>query len=431
MIKSAIVQNARFGVFLLLVAMVLGALVLFHEVILPFVLAAFLSYLIHPIVAWLHGLRVRGRRVPRGAAILAVYAVVIGLMIVGGAWFLPRFTGEVNRLVRTLPTILHQVEQNWVLPLEERVNNLVSSISPSPEEPQVVAVAPQPAHNGVARPAPEGPRVDAPWRALLEEYTYVVRRVDEDRFEVVPRRRSEAQAPKPENGVHWNLQVSELFAQSRSLLEENLIDLLLKGRRFLLVVANSFFSTFLVLMLAAFILIDPGRILRFLRSLFPRHYQGFYRILVKRLDHGLSGVVRGQLIICAVNGVLTGIGITLLGVPFAFTLSLLATVFSLIPIFGVLISTVPILVIALTQSLTTALLALAWILVIHFIEGNFLNPKILGDAARIHPALIVFALVVGQYMAGVAGALLAVPIFSLLQTSFLFLKTMAENAETA
>ncbi len=96
-----------------------------------------------------------------------------------------------------------------------------------------------------------------------------------------------------------------------------------------------------------------------------------------------------------------------------------------------LISTIPILLMALTVSLSTAALALGWILVIHFIEGNFLNPKILGDSAKIHPVLIVFALLVGEHFAGVLGALLAVPIFSLVQNSFLFLKSRAERLETA
>ena len=85
----------------------------------------------------------------------------------------------------------------------------------------------------------------------------------------------------------------------------------------------------------------------------------------------------------------------------------------------------------LTVSVGTGFLALAWILVIHFIEGNFLNPKIMGTAAHIHPVLIVFALVTGEHTAGIPGALLAVPIFSILQTLFLFLKAMVDEFDPA
>ena len=171
--------------------------------------------------------------------------------------------------------------------------------------------------------------------------------------------------------------------------------------------------------------------LNFLCSLVPdRHHHAFNRF-IHGLDHGLSGVVRGQVMICLINGSLTGIGIAIIGVPFVFSLTLIATVFSLIPIFGVLISTIPIILIALTVSFTTALAALGWILIIHFIEGNFLNPKVMGDSSKIHPVFIIFALMVGQYMGGIMGALLAVPAFSLLQNSFLFLKGLAEEVETA
>ncbi|GIS37054.1 MAG: hypothetical protein Ct9H90mP9_0840 [Pseudomonadota bacterium] len=66
---------------------------------------------------------------------------------------------------------------------------------------------------------------------------------------------------------------------------------------------------------------------------------------------------------------------------------------------------------------------------IHFIEGNFLNPKNHGNRSTHSSGPDCFALVTGEYIAGIAGALLAVPIFSILQTLFLFLKAMVEKFE--
>ena len=133
-------------------------------------------------------------------------------------------------------------------------------------------------------------------------------------------------------------------------------------------------------------------------------------------------MVRGQLIICLINGTLTGIGLLIFDVKFALTLSLLTAVTSLIPIFGVFISSIPIILMALTNSFITALLMLAWILLIHFIEGNILNPKIIGKSAEIHPVLVILALMAGEREYGIFGALIAVPIFSILQTSYLFIR---------
>lgn len=105
-------------------------------------------------------------------------------------------------------------------------------------------------------------------------------------------------------------------------------------------------------------------------------------------------------------------GLLILQVKFAFILATVAMVFSLIPIFGSILSTLPIVVVALASGPLTALLAVGWIVLIHFLEANFLNPKIMGDAAKIHPVVIVLALVAGEHFYGLAGALFAVPFVS-------------------
>ena len=63
---------------------------------------------------------------------------------------------------------------------------------------------------------------------------------------------------------------------------------------------------------------------------------------------------------------------------------------------------------------------LGWIIVIHLVEANFLNPKIMGDAAKIHPVLVVFALIAGEHSYGLVGALFAVPVASIIQTIFIY-----------
>ena len=78
--------------------------------------------------------------------------------------------------------------------------------------------------------------------------------------------------------------------------------------------------------------------------------------------------------------------------------------------------------VGLTQDFGTALLVLAWIVGIHQLEAHVLNPKIMGDAARVHPVLVVFALLAGESAAGIVGALLAVPVLSITQTLFFYLR---------
>jgi predicted PurR-regulated permease PerM len=134
-----------------------------------------------------------------------------------------------------------------------------------------------------------------------------------------------------------------------------------------------------------------------------------------------------------VNGVLTLIGLLVLRIPFAFALSALATLLYVVPIFGTILSSIPIVLLALTAGgIGKGLLALAWILVIHALEAYVLNPKIMGNASRIHPVLIVLALVIGERSWGIVGALLAVPVASVVVAVFRFLqRKIAELEERA
>ncbi|MEB3328652.1 MAG: AI-2E family transporter [Candidatus Sericytochromatia bacterium] len=166
----------------------------------------------------------------------------------------------------------------------------------------------------------------------------------------------------------------------------------------------------LVFMLTGFLLYDLPRFKAWLARLVPVSYRAATRALMADIDRGLAGAVRGQIGVCIVNGVLTTLGLMALGVKFAITLGVLAGFFSLIPVFGTLFSSVPIVAVALTNSLATGLLALVWILVIHLIEANFLNPNIIGHNAELHPALVVLALLIGEHYGGPVGLLIAVPI---------------------
>ena len=97
--------------------------------------------------------------------------------------------------------------------------------------------------------------------------------------------------------------------------------------------------------------------------------------LVARIDRGLSGVVRGQLIICLVNGVLSAIGFAIVGLKYWPVMALVATVFSLVPIFGSIASSVPAVALGLTQSPGVAFFALQALYLV-------LNPVVIATGRR-------------------------------------------------
>lgn len=175
-------------------------------------------------------------------------------------------------------------------------------------------------------------------------------------------------------------------------------------------VFSAILSVVLIFMLTSFLLYDIQRFGAWLHRLIPESYRTGIEALMRDIDKGLAGAVRGQIGVCIVNGVLTTVGLLILNVKFAVTLGVVAGFLSLIPVFGTLVSTIPAVLVGLTQSWVTALLVLVWILLIHLLEANFLNPKIIGHNAELHPALVVLALLIGEHYGGAAGLLIAVPL---------------------
>ena len=201
-------------------------------------------------------------------------------------------------------------------------------------------------------------------------------------------------------GGKWERSIKQWMAERLKSTEGESQRAIEYGQKFIGAVVSGIGRLFLVLMVAAFILVDLGRIQEFLRSLVPDQYQLDYDRIATGIDRGLSGVIRGQIVICAINGALTYLGLWLFHVKYPLLLAGIAAAMSFIPVFGSILSSVPIVVIALISSgtfdLRQGLFVLAWIIGIHQVEANLLNPKIMGDAAKIHPVLVVFALIGGR-----------------------------------
>jgi predicted PurR-regulated permease PerM len=406
----------------------LGIVLFLNKILFPFLLASFLAYVLAPVIENLHQRKIRSHSISRGLAVLLVYFVILIVLIGGGSYVVPNVSAEMGHMIQELPKAVTKVSKEWGPVFDEKIRD-ITSLFPEPEimEPLPVIENNEPQSKTTVTQKENGELLK-----ILDGYTYEIRGLDSDRIEVVPHRKIGRESGIEENEqvpLDINTQISILAEEGMNRLKADMVRFLGFGRQLITKVVGSVFTLFLTFMVAAFILVDTERILSFWRSLVPRKYHLRYNDLLKSLDKGLNGVVRGQLMICLINGILTFIGLLMIGVPFAFTLGLVAMVFSLIPIFGTILSSIPIVIMGLTISLSTGLLALAWILLIHFIEGNFLNPKIMGTSAQIHPAIIVFVLVTGEHMAGIAGALLAVPVYSILQTFFFFLKSMVDELE--
>ncbi len=136
----------------------------------------------------------------------------------------------------------------------------------------------------------------------------------------------------------------------------------------------------------------------------------------------LGGYARTQILVAFVDAVGIGIGAWILGLPLVLPLATLVFLGSFIPIVGALVSgSVAVLVALVDQDVQTAVIMLAIVLLVQQIEGNVLQPWLMGNAVSLHPVAVLLAVTAGTGVAGVLGALLAVPIAAVVNTVVLYL----------
>jgi predicted PurR-regulated permease PerM len=380
-----------------------GVVALAHEVMLPFVLALVIAYVLAPLVGW-----VEERHVSRAVAILLVYVVVIGSIASFVRLAAPRIGQELGGLRRDLPDLVGEIRDHWIPKAEERLRSVGLSSPPAPED------RPRHAPSFVAHLDPDGSLaidVGSGARIVQTHSGYVVR--------------SSEEKDEPRDAI------SDAFDESFSYVQRNAIEFARIGRDIVLGVSRAVFVVGITLMLAAYMMITRERIHAFFLSLVTPARRASFELLLARVDRGLSGVVRGQLLICLINGALCAVGFAIIGLKYWPVLAIVATVCSLIPIFGSIAGAVPAVLLGLTQSFGAAVVVVLFIVGVHQLEANVLNPKIMGDWAKIHPVLVIFSLLVGEHFFQAAGALLAVPTMSIAQSLFLHFREVIERDDPA
>ncbi len=177
---------------------------------------------------------------------------------------------------------------------------------------------------------------------------------------------------------------------------------------------NFLVNAVLILFLAFFIQMEREKIGDFIRVLLPREYRPYYDAKADAVHQKVSQWFQGQLILCLVIGVLVFIALFILGMPYAQTLALLAGFMEFIPYAGPIISALPAVFIALTQSgFGWALVVLAVYYAIQICENNLLVPLVMKHAVGLSPIAIMFGMLVGVSFPSVVhpviGIILAVP----------------------
>ncbi len=185
-------------------------------------------------------------------------------------------------------------------------------------------------------------------------------------------------------------------------------------------VAGLFFSLITIPMVFFFMLKDGKKFVPSIQRLFPERYREEVGVAFARMDDTLSHYISGQALECLFVGVFMGTGYTIIGQPNALLLALIAMVTQLIPYLGPYIGAVPSVLLASTISWKQVAFVLAITVVVHLIDGNFIYPNVIGRSLDVHPLTIVIILLVVSHLYGVIGTVLAIPVYAVLKTIFIY-----------
>ncbi|MEU1459414.1 AI-2E family transporter [Streptomyces sp. NPDC005727] len=225
-------------------------------------------------------------------------------------------------------------------------------------------------------------------------------------------------------------QINQIAKNLREAIGANTDQITSAGLEGVQVVVEALTGILLVFFSTLFLLYDGKRIWQWFLRLVPAAARPGVAGAGPRAWRTLTAYVRGTVLVALIDAIFIGIGIYFLNVPMAVPLAVFIFLFSFIPLVGAVASGALAVIVALvTQGVFTALMTLVVVLAVQQIEGHVLQPFILGRAVRVHPLAVVLTVAAGGMVAGIGGAVVAVPLVAVTNTVVGYLRSY--SAEVA
>lgn len=310
-------------------------------VLTPLIISFILFYLLSPIVNF-----VEEKGAPRLIAIIGLYAIFLGLIVLLLVWLIPILQQQLEDLINALPSLFDQV-QDFATNL---ANNFLTTDSQRDGFQQVL-----------------------------------------DYFSNIET-----------NFINY---LSDGFSGIGSVISS---------------VTNVVLMLFLVPIILFFLLKDGSIFLSgFMEKIPPKNRKDTASILAA-IDSQVGDYVKGQILIALINGVMMFIGFSIIGLNYSGVLAVTGGILSFIPYLGPTLTFLPAVFIALGASFFMVVkLVIVWI-VIQFIEGNLVEPNVMGRRLNVHPISIIFILLIMGELLGLIGMLIGVPLYAILRVFFNF-----------
>lgn len=176
---------------------------------------------------------------------------------------------------------------------------------------------------------------------------------------------------------------------------------------------SGFFSTFTVLVISFYLMSQREMLKKQFIALWPKKYQDQALKTTAQIENKIGWWLRGQLILSFTIGFFTWIGLSILGLPFALSLGLIAGILEIVPTIGPIVSAIPAVIVALTISPGLAVSVVIFYILLQMLENHILVPKIMQKAVGLNPIIIIIGVLIGSKFLGILGALLAVPFIAM------------------
>lgn len=205
---------------------------------------------------------------------------------------------------------------------------------------------------------------------------------------------------------HIALTTQELLAQISSQLTTSTADIFSAT----IGVFSGFVSAIIILVMTFYMAVKEDGIKNFIVSIIPENHKEYAGSLVLRIQRKIGRWVLGQASLMFTIFALDFIALSILGVPYALTLALLAGLFEVVPFIGPIVSAVPAILVGLSVSPLTGLLVLVAYVIVQQFESHIVIPQVMRKAVGLHPIAVILALLIGVKLGGVLGALLSIPV---------------------
>jgi predicted PurR-regulated permease PerM len=170
-----------------------------------------------------------------------------------------------------------------------------------------------------------------------------------------------------------------------------------------------------------YILQDESKVAKGIIGVFPERFRADLTAIVGLADDVLSAYIRGQFLLMLFVGGMATIACLVIGVPFALVLGLVAGTFEVLPYVGPILGAIPAVLVALLDSPSKALWVVIAFVVIQQVENLVLVPRVAGKSVKLHPALVMVVLVIGNELGGFVGMIMAVPVAAIIRDLFKYL----------